>query len=87
MVTAGVFVWDSQKLVPEDRETGAQSRKSCISVEVVGPDATVSATAVLSNVLPSEAKTSLPASISEGSTNASGPMEVSDNTFSEKNDE
>lgn len=45
-VTAGNYVWNSQKLVYEDSKTSAESRVLHINMYSVGPDLTVSAAAV-----------------------------------------
>lgn len=84
IATASMKVWNSRKLVREDGETGSQSWKSHTNVDAVGTDLTVSVAAVPSNVNPVESETTAATSISEGSMNATKPMEVFDNTLNEK---
>lgn len=86
LVTAGIYVWDSRKLVPKYGETGAQSRKSRINVYAAGYDPTVSAAAVPSNEPPAESKILDPDSIGETITNAPEPIEVCHNRNLEQND-
>lgn len=56
-------------------------------MKAVVPDPMATAAAIPSNVRPAESKTSLPASIGEGSANVSEPVELSDNKPSEKIDD
>lgn len=86
IVTAGICVWDSQKLVLEDGEMRAQSWRSHINVHATGSDSTVSAAAVLSNVHPAEWEAFIPDSTGARSNNAHEQIEVSHNTTSEEID-
>lgn len=83
MVTAGVYFWDSRKVVSKDGETGARIRKSHINANAVSPDPTVSTATVSSNVHLAKSKTPVSASIGNASIGAPKPLQVSDNTPSE----
>lgn len=65
---------------------GGQSRQIHMNLDTVGPDPRMSAAAVPNNVHTLESETLVPAAISEGSTNATKPMEVTDNTVFVEND-
>lgn len=80
MATAGIYVPDSRNLVLEDAKTVAQSWKSHINVNVVGPDPAVSVVAVPSNVNSAEPETLILTSIGGGRTNAPEPIKISENT-------
>lgn len=84
MGTAGIYVWERQKLFPDDGKTGAQSRNIHINVDPVGSNLTVSAAAVPRNVHPAISESLVSFRIGEGSTNGTEPTGVSGNTLSEK---
>lgn len=83
-ITADAYVWDFQKQVVDEGETGAQSQKFNIHLHAVALDLTVSATAILRKEHQLELETLVPASVDEGSTNAPEPLKISYNTPAKK---
>lgn len=84
ILTAGIDIGESRKVLSNDDDMGAQSWGSHIIVGAVDPHPTGSVTPVPSNVHLAESETFVPASISEGSTNAPKRMSVSNKTPSEE---
>lgn len=76
MIIASIYVKGSQKLVPENREKGALSPESHITVDADDANPTVSANDVPSSAHPAELKTLVSSSISVGSAIALEPRKA-----------
>lgn len=81
--TIGIYGWINRKLVPDDGETGAQSQKNA-SMWTPLPRSDGECGHRLKQRAPGQIGNFVLDSKSEGSTNASEPMEIFDNTPSEE---